>query len=860
MSLSWTTPAGNLGTYPERVLLNIPLNATSSVGNVQYSIIAGNLPRGLQLISGNILGSPVEVVKFTESRFVVRASDGVEEKDRTFSISVDGSDAPEWVTPEGFLNVGAGEAYFVLDNAPVDFRLEVVDPDIVAGDNLEFYLLPNAGELPPGLSISREGRITGFTDPIFSVVFDNDATGAFDTAGFDITPLDIANKNTNGYDTFLFDGTTFDYNEESRVPRRLSRAYAFSVAVTDGENVVSRLFKIYVVTEEFLKADNNLVQVDTNLFQADATSDRSPFWITDEYLGRWRANNRITIRLDTYDPPSLRGTTSYLLEENNPDGGESVLPPGMTLDSITGDISGSVPYQAAITKNYEFTVLAVSIDAVIDRNYTLVGDWSANTLYNVNQAVRFNGLIYICVQAHTNIPPSTDIEYWIPNFSSESRTFNIDIIGELESAIDWITSNDLGEITPNKPSFKNVEAESSAYGGRVKYELVEGTLPPGLTFLPTGIIQGKVRQFADENGLGLTSFADIDFDSGNTTFDRQFDFTIRASDFAELAQREKEFTLLVKIEDEVRYSNLFLQALQSKEKRLNWFNFITDATIFTPDNLYRYGDPNFSVQTDLRVLIYAGIESVDAVNYVQAMSRNHYRKRLRFGDLKKAKAKDPNTQETMYEVIYVEVTDEYESQGRSISNEIELSDSIESKVLTSFDAIKVDSDIPFVSDSDHQRIFPNSVENMRNRIRDLGQRDRTYLPLWMRSIQDQAQYELGYTKALVLCYAKPGRADTIMARIRAKTETATRGEYNDQTTYSVNDSVFYKGQYYTCIRTTQGINPEVDLNSADADRKWNENFNFKSIDFVADRYIIDVIDGNFEDKYLAFPQRGEKLP
>jgi hypothetical protein len=29
---------------------------------------------------------------------------------------------------------------------------------------------------------------------------------------------------------------------------------------------------------------------------------------------------------------------------------------------------------------------------------------------------------------------------------------------------------------------------------------------------------------------------------------------------------------------------------------------------------------------------------------------------------------------------------------------------------------------------------------------------------------------------------------------------------------------------------------------------------------VADRYIIDILDGEIEDKYLAFPQRGEKLP
>jgi hypothetical protein len=206
------------------------------------------------------------------------------------------------------------------------------------------------------------------------------------------------------------------------------------------------------------------------------------------------------------------------------------------------------------------------------------------------------------------------------------------------------------------------------------------------------------------------------------------------------------------------------------------------------------------------MLVFGGIESVEATKYVQSMSRNHYNKRLLFGNLKSAKAKDPNTQETIYEVVYVDIVDEYEKNGKSISSVVNLKDNIKSKVLVSYDAITADSDIPFISDSDHQRIFPNSIKNMRTRIRGAGERDRDFLPLWMRSIQDQADYELGYTKALILCYAKPGKSAEIMAKIKAS------------------------------------------------------GFDFKQIDFLADRYIIDILDGEIEDKYLAFPQRGEKKP
>jgi hypothetical protein len=95
---------------------------------------------------------------------------------------------------------------------------------------------------------------------------------------------------------------------------------------------------------------------------------------------------------------------------------------------------------------------------------------------------------------------------------------------------------------------------------------------------------------------------------------------------------------------------------------------------------------------------------------------------------------------------------------------------------------------------------------MRKRIRAVGDRDREFLPLWMRSIQDSGTYETGYIKALPLCFAVPGASTNIIARIKAS------------------------------------------------------GFDFKTIDFEADRYLIDIIGGEIQDKYLAFPQRGEKLP
>ena len=95
---------------------------------------------------------------------------------------------------------------------------------------------------------------------------------------------------------------------------------------------------------------------------------------------------------------------------------------------------------------------------------------------------------------------------------------------------------------------------------------------------------------------------------------------------------------------------------------------------------------------------------------------------------------------------------------------------------------------------------------MRARIKDVGERDREFLPLWMRSIQPGTFVETGFVKAVVLCYLKPGHSPVVLSRIK-----------------------------------TLG-------------------FDFKTINFTIDRYLIDALGGELENKYLAFAQRGEKLP
>jgi hypothetical protein len=659
------------------------------------------------------------------------------------------------------------------------------------------------------------------------------------------------------------------------------------------------------------------MQVGTGIFRADNTYVRKPIWITEPNLGIRRANNYVTVYLDVFDPPSMPGYISYRYETINPEfvgkavrifrdeadyieidivptisgttgiprknqkfavanvynfldstlgtytitdvekisghaarygitfepslgervvqdaeiifGNDSILPPGLSLDTITGELVGNLPYQPRITKDYRFTVSAI------------------NTYDN-------------------GVSVSTP------------RTFSLQVLGEIESGIEWISDRNIGSISPNKDSMLYIEAVSKLGGKNILYALRSGDLPPGLRLLPTGEIYGKVNQIGTPSTPGITRFynkyitvnnttgtfetgdvitgtdsssaiiikvdsnklyykslpgqiaptfvaGDIisdnvvgpeilktatitevnkdytttTYDSDLTSFDRVYTFVIEARDILNYSETAKTFQIIVQSQADIIYSNLYFKAYQKKSKREIWNNFISDYSIFEPEKIYRYGDPAFGVQDEIKMLMFAGIESNNAETFIQAISRNHYFKRLSFGSIKKAVAKDPITQEVIYEVIYVDVIDSLIKKNKSISDVVSLRDNINSKFLINNTRINVSSDIPLASDSDYQRVFPNSIKNMRKKIKGTGLRDRSYLPLWMRSIQEDQFAEPGFVSALPLCFAKPGTGDDIILNI------------------------------------------------------VKNGFDFKILDFEVDRYVIDSLDGELEDKYLAFP-------
>jgi hypothetical protein len=362
MANIWTVPNNFLlKRLTERVTLvegDVPL-PLANTNDVNIELISGKLPPGVRIINYNIVGTPFEVNKIERYTFVLRAQNNQGIQDRTFQLTVSGADAPVWTTNDGLLPLGSNNALFVLDNEIIDFQLNAIDSDLPAGDNLEYFIANKDGELPPGITLTPDGRLTGVVEPLLAL--DKDAgNGGFDSAPYGIYPNDWSIPSDNGFSSFFYDTVTYDFNFPTQSPKKLNRYYSFAVTVTDGvtEPAPRREFRIYVVGDDYLRSDNSVMKVSNGVFTADNTHIRTPLWITPSELGFKRADNYVTIYLDVFDDDTLSGTLAYTLEKFNDDGSQSKLPPETSLDNLRGEIVGHVPYQTQPSKEYKFTVRA----------------------------------------------------------------------------------------------------------------------------------------------------------------------------------------------------------------------------------------------------------------------------------------------------------------------------------------------------------------------------------------------------------------------------------------------------------------------------------------------------------------------
>ena len=435
---------------------------------------------------------------------------------------------------------------------------------------------------------------------------------------------------------------------------------------------------------------------------------------------------------------STQGVVGY--DEGSFDQGAQSLPQGLSMDTNSGWLTGTLPLQTASSKTYSFNVV------VSKRDY--LG-------YNV------------------------------------SKAFSIIVLGDLNNQINWVTPSYLGTIENGAVSALYVEAVSSK-GKTLYYEYSADShirLPQGLELLNTGLVSGRVSFEVFSLDQGQTTI-----DGNNTTFDNTYSFSITARDVDNTTSATRIFTVRVLQRNIIPYENLYLKALTSRAQRVEFQDITQDRSVFPIDLIYRNEDPFYGIATDIKTLFIPGLTPSQLSAYATAASTNHFTKRIIFGQLKTAVATDGSynvidigtgnrigtfqdnigfvplsldqgyvasntipagsrldSEHIKYEVVYFEVLDENtNSQGDGPADTINLTGTIN----------------PYydLDDNAYTIAYPNSFENMSNvMVNSIHYTNKGALPDWMTSKQPDGRV-LGFTRAVVLAYTLENASAVIAYR------------------------------------------------------------------------------------------------
>ena len=354
----WSTTAGKIATIDEQVAYSLQLEANDPVAigdstAITYSVIAGSLPAGMQVTTDGLLtGTPAEVAKRTLYTFVVRATAGTAITDRTFSLDVQGSDAPVFTTASGQLQLDDSTSvglYWVIDGASVSLQMQATDSDTRAGQVLVYEIVQ--GSLPPGVTMSKTGLISGIVQ-----LTDDQRYG--ERGGYDASQED--------YDDVVYDRTV--------TSKSISKNFDFIVRVSDGTSFVEQNNSILVYSADFWRVSNTAITIDASEIDGspltmDLSANRRPVFRTGSDLGTFRHDNALVVKIDVEDFDPLQGDLEYSIQSGS-------LPAGVSIDINSGELYGQLARQSAVEVDYTFTVranrvVATGINVFTDQAFTM---------------------------------------------------------------------------------------------------------------------------------------------------------------------------------------------------------------------------------------------------------------------------------------------------------------------------------------------------------------------------------------------------------------------------------------------------------------------------------------------------------
>jgi hypothetical protein len=458
----WTTAAGKLATFNEDSSYSLQLEANDPVAlgdstAITYSVIAGNLPSGMRVTSTGLLtGTPAQVAKRTLYTFVVRATAGSAVTDRTFSIDIEGQDAPTFTTASGQLQLDDSTRvglYWVLDGEHVNFQFQATDVDKRIGGEINFEII--SGILPPGLTLSSSGLLSGTCK------------------------------------------LTDDYFEDST--RQIAMTFPITVRVSEGTSVTTQENSIFVYSAAYWNVNNPNITIDMTEINGfpitmDHTSQRRPVFTTDRDLGTFRHDNNHVIKIDVDDADSTGNDLVYSLQ-----GG--ALPPGMAVDPNSGEVFGLVPRQSEVTKDYSFTIRATR---TMDTGQQVFSDkvFTLTIIGDIDIGVTFTTATNVGT-LKANIPSTLNIE---AESQESNRVLSYSVTGGALPT--GITLSPLGNIvgtinpknfTDSTRTFSFTVTVSDQYQSAAATKEFTLTIDIPYTSIQYGSLRGHATSFIDQN-------------------------------------------------------------------------------------------------------------------------------------------------------------------------------------------------------------------------------------------------------------------------------------------------------------------------------------------------------------------------
>lgn len=615
----WVTPSGSLGTIPEGVFFQLSIQAydpdqPDNPAALHYEVIAGSLPPGIQcedtgLIVGvpkavvSVQGVPLEVSRDVTSKFAARVystnPDGTVNRlsDRTFTLTVTGQDTPEWITP-------AGQITQIYDGSLVSgIQLEYTDTD--PADTVVVKLV--AGSLPPGLTLSSTGLISGFVAPNATVA---------STAGF--------SRDGQGYDMYPFSFSTqsIDYN------------YQFVLEVTDGKASSLRTFSIFVWSRSTLTADNDVITADNTFITADGSPIRVPIILNPQgSIGSIRSDNFFAYQFDGLDLDGDQFEFTVFHTVNGLPVAGSGIPATnggeLPLDPSSGWLYGYIPNLGIRENIYNFSVRAYKKD-----NLDIISD-------------PYDYSLTVTGPIDSEIVWLTDSDLGtIVNGSTSTLYVKAVNLGGLELQYELLSGS-----ASNLPQGLQL-LPSGDIAGRVSFD----------TF---ALDMGATTFDVTMNDLG---FANEDTE---TTFDLKHTFTVTAYSVNGIVQVNKVFSITVDRVYNEPYENLYIQCMPPQNDRDLINGLLQDADIFQPDLIYRPQDLNFGVARNVVYNHAYGLTASTIADYYSSLYENHYWKNLVLGEIKTAQARNAAGDviyEVIYsEVIDNLINNEGESVGKQVT-------------------------------------------------------------------------------------------------------------------------------------------------------------------------------------------------